>query len=171
MRLWHSTGVPNLSKSDEGEIPCKFEDHRPCCAVLSFRENNCTVTLPKQSGKWICLSGTRYQDAHSHKEKLCDLLFSWEKSPTEPVCCALELKGGGISVSGVVEQLQQGAAIIESLLPGSQPIPFTPVLVHRGLSSIQVTQLKRQRILFFRKSFSIELMRCGGKVEQLRFSL
>jgi len=159
-----------LSKRSDGKIPPGIEAHKSCCAVVSFRENNCTVTLPRQNNEWVCLSGTRFQDAHQHRNKLCDLLFSWEKSPTERVCSALELKGGGISVSGVVEQLQHGAAVIESLLADSGPVPFTPVLVHKGLSSIQVTQLRRQRIIFRRKTFSIELMRCGGKVEQLRFS-
>lgn len=140
-----------------------FVEHVECCAVLSFREGNCKVTFPARNAQWICLSGTRYQAAHGHTARLCDLLFAWNRSSTQRLSSVLELKGGGMSVSGVVEQLQQGAQVIDGLLRGVT-VTFLPVLVHRGMLPIQVNELRRRKIQFRGAQCTIELARCGERL-------
>jgi hypothetical protein len=144
-----------------------FEGHRLCCAITSYDEGKCKVIFPNRRSEWICLSGTKYQATHKHEGKLCDLLFAWEKSTSRCTCAALELKGGGISVSGAVKQLQEGAGMIDKLLSDTELV-FVPVLVHRGLTAIQINQLRRQKIRFRGKTFEIELMRCGQKLADLK---
>lgn len=144
-----------------------FDSHRSCCAIVAFRENNCKIEFPRGRSQWICLSGTKYQSQHKLQRRLCDLLFVWNRSSTEHVSFVLELKGGGISVSGVVQQLQEGAHIVESLLPDPPTRRFRPVLVHRGLSAIQVNELRKNKILYRGKKYDIGLMRCGERIEAL----
>ena len=68
-----------------------------------------------------------------------------------------------MSVSGVVEQLQQGAQVIDGLLRGVT-VTFLPVLVHRGMLPIQVNELRRRKIQFRGAQCTIELARCGERL-------
>jgi hypothetical protein len=125
------------------------------------------VIFPRSRSQWVCLSGTKYQSRHKYPKKLCDLLFAWYRSSAERVTFVLELKGGGISVSGVVQQLQEGAYIVEGLLSNPPPHRFRPVLVHRGLAPIQVNELRKNKISYRGKKYDIGLMRCGENIEGL----
>jgi hypothetical protein len=143
-----------------------FASHRSCCAITSFQEGGCKIALPNRAGQWICLSGTKYQDNHKYVEKLCDLMFLWDRSGRRLLSAALELKGGGVDVTGVVDQLQHGADIVADLTIGLK-LEFLPVLIHRRLSSVQVDALKKKRVRFRGDPFPIALLRCGGRVLDL----
>jgi hypothetical protein len=145
-----------------------FTAHRPCCSIRKFQEGDCKVILPNRAGLWICLSGTRYQGNHAHTAKLCDLLFIWDRSGKETVSSVLELKGGGVDVTGVVQQLQNGANIVASLVQEAD-LEFLPVLVHRAISSVQSRELAKRKIKFRGEQIPIALLRCGGKVSELRW--
>lgn len=79
---------------------------------------------------------------------------------------ALELKGGGVDITGAVQQLQNGAGIVEELTTGLD-LGFLPVLVHRRLAPVQVDALKSRKIRFRGSQFSIALLRCGQKIADL----
>ena len=114
----------------------------------------------------MCLSGTNYQRSHNYTSRLSDLLFAWNRTTEGLMSSALELKGGGIDVSRVVEQLQHGADILDALLTGI-PCNFLPVLVHRAIATIQIQELRRHRIRFRGQRFSIALMSCRGRISDL----
>jgi hypothetical protein len=144
----------------------RFPLHRECCSIRKFHEGGCSVVFPHRDGVWVCLSGTSYQRSHSYTARLSDLLFAWHRLADGLVSSALELKGGGIDVSGVVQQLQHGADIIDTLLTGV-PCVFLPVLVHRAIATIQVRELRKHRIQFRGQRFSIALMNCRGRISDL----
>jgi hypothetical protein len=143
-----------------------LRQHQRCCAVRAFNESGCKVIFPVSAGAWICLSGTRYQANHKYVDKLCDLLLGWDRAAGGLVCAALELKGGGIDVTGVVKQLQNGADIIDSLFAGERPA-FLPVIVHRTMSAVQLRELRKRKINFRGRRRSITLMNCGGRILDL----
>lgn len=143
-----------------------FADHRSCCAVSKYREGDCKVIFPNRAGQWICLSGTAYQNNHNYPQKLCDLMFLWNSSSSQFLSSVLELKGGGVDISGAVQQLQNGARIVDELAAGLD-MRFLPVLVHRRLAPVQVEALKKGKIRFRGRSVPISLLRCGGKVSDL----
>jgi hypothetical protein len=146
----------------------KFVEHKPCCSVTVYGEGNCKIILPPGRSQWICLSGTKYQTVHKHSAKLCDLLFAWDNSSAQRLSCVLELKGGGMSVSGVVGQLQEGARIVEELLLDLE-VQFMPLLVHRHMVKVQIDALSRQKIRFRGKPYSIKLARCGLRLIDLNW--
>jgi hypothetical protein len=115
----------------------------------------------------MTLSGTLYQTAHSYSSKLCDVLFAWNRL-TGLVASVLELKGGRFDVSDVVEQLQHGAEIVDTLLTGI-PCTFLPVLLHRGMRTIEVREFRRRPIYFRQKRIAIDLKRCGNSVSDFRW--
>ena len=143
-----------------------FASHRSCCAVLNFSEGGCKLIFPNRVGKWICLSGTNFQSSHDYSAKLCDLMFLWDHPSRQLLAAVLELKGGGVDIKGVVQQLQNGADIVADLAAGVEP-NFLPVLMHRQLTSIQVNALRKNKIRFRGKQIPIALLRCGGKMSDL----
>jgi hypothetical protein len=148
-----------------------FTEHDLCCSVRggSFKEGNCKVLLPQDSNAWICLSGTRFQREHSYAEKLADLLFAWEKEPTLNVSAPLELKGGGVDVSHVQQQLQNGANIIAQMLTGISNIKFIPVLVFQTISDPERRTLRKHPITFRGRRYEITSLKSGGSVASLRW--
>jgi hypothetical protein len=147
-----------------------FNEHLPCCSVLEFEEEGCKVYLPTRRRGWICLSGDKYSANHGHTSKLADLLFAWKVGNDVPLSCVLELKSGTISVSGVVGQLQQAALIVDQLLGGTT-VSFLPVLVHDAIPTVTLRKLKDQTINFRGAKMRIHRIKCGGAVENLKWSL
>ena len=93
-------------------------------------------------------------------------MFLWDHPSRQLLAAVLELKGGGVDIKGVVQQLQNGADIVADLAAGVEP-NFLPVLMHRQLTSIQVNALRKNKIRFRGKQIPIALLRCGGKMSDL----
>lgn len=93
-------------------------------------------------------------------------MFLWNCSSRQLLSAVLELKGGGVDVRGAVQQLQHGAEIVADLATGLE-LKFLPVLIHRPLNSMQVGELRKNKIRFRGDSVSIALLRCGGKISDL----
>jgi hypothetical protein len=152
-----------------------FHDHETCCAigpVGTFTEKGCKIYLPstaKSAGTWICLEEKPYRDRHSfHDDKLCDLMFAWQQATGAQVLTApLELKGGGVDVSHVRDQLQAGAKIIEDLLTGIKNASILPVLVHQPFKTAERRTLDRQRVTFRGKQYRIFPLKSGNHIDTL----
>lgn len=145
-----------------------FTAHRRCCSLRTFNEGGCSVTFPNRNGRWVSISGTSYQKNHNHSEKLCDLLFSWARPNHGLASAALELKGGGIDVTGVIQQLQNGANIIADLLTDIDTV-FVPVLVHRAMPPIQHRALKTRQIRFRGRNYLIALVKCPAVIGHIKW--
>jgi hypothetical protein len=140
-----------------------FAAHRTCCAVKKYRENRCSVIFPNKAGTWIALSGTAYQTTHRYRQKLCDILFGWSQLTGGIASAAIELKGGGFDVSGVIKQLQNGANLADSLLDGLT-CNFIPVLVHQGMPTMSMTQLRNTSIRFRNENYLILIIKARAEV-------
>lgn len=160
--------------SDNQAVLAWAQSHAKCCSVVRFTEGGCKVALPERSNArpgvdWICLSGTKYQHAHSHDSALCDLLFVHQAdSPDRPVLVASELKGGRVDVSEVVAQLQGAAKIVECVAVSAAHLDFIPVLFRRGVSTVMVNRLRAERIRFHGERHKISLARCGTAIASIR---
>ncbi|WP_436965077.1 hypothetical protein [Streptomyces sp. SudanB148_2056] len=144
------------------------ERHQTCCGVTSsYREGRCSLAFPGKPEKWICISGTKYQENHQREGKLSDLAFFWVVNEGKEVrAYAIELKGGGAKPGHVAEQLQKGADLINRIMENVSVV-FVPVLVHASLTTLQIRDLKRARINFRGKAYMISLARCGSNVSQV----
>jgi hypothetical protein len=121
--------------------------HHECCQTDSSSEKGSKIVLPTDKDSWVCLSGTAYQGHHDHPGKLCDLILFWLRDEGISVA-PIELKSGGFSPSSVLEQLQAGAVVADSLLPEGIGFFFAPVLVHQRIGTIEIRQLAKRRINF-----------------------
>lgn len=79
---------------------------------------------------------------------------------------AIELKGGAAKAGHVVGQLQKGADLIQKLMDGVS-VTFVPVLVHAGLTTLQMRDLKRARVNFRGRAYMISLVRCGSSIDKI----
>jgi hypothetical protein len=142
-----------------------FPQHKKCCATRQARENGCSVIFPSPSSIWAAISGTKYQEQHNYTDKLCDLLFAWNEMDNL-AASVLELKSGMFDVDSVVEQLQNGAYILDDLLKGL-PCNFLPVLIHGPVRTMYIRRFEKKRIKFRNNQVRIELRRCGSKLVNL----
>jgi hypothetical protein len=153
----------------------RFHDHEPCCsigAVGTFSEKGGKLYLPStatSAGTWICLAEKPYREKHSyHDDKLCDLMFAWQKATgTEILSAPLELKGGGVDVSHVRDQLQAGANIIDDLLIGIRDVSILPVLVHQPFKTAERRMLDQQKVAFRGKQYRIFPLKSGNRIDTL----
>jgi hypothetical protein len=142
--------------------PGNFPQHKKCCATRQAKESGCLVVLPTASATWAAINGTKYQAQHDYHDKLCDLLFAWNRT-SDLAASVIELKSGKLNVDNVVKQLQNGADILDDLLKGLR-CNFLPVLIHGPLRTIDVRKFEKQRIRFRSNSSRIELRRCGSRL-------
>jgi hypothetical protein len=99
---------------------------------------------------------------------LGDFLFAWERTAGERLSSVIEMKSGSWNISDVHRQLQNGAVIIDDLLKGID-VSFLPALVHKRMPPVEQRQLPRYRVSFRGRNHQIALLRCGGKVADLRW--
>ena len=75
----------------------------------------------------------------------------------------MELKSGSVDASEVVKQLQEGARIVERLVPKGIKVNCIPVLVYGGQvhRKQRRKQIKPSKVNFRGEKFSIQTTRCG----------
>jgi hypothetical protein len=148
-----------------------FAAHDHCCLVRTgtFKDGHCKIALPQADGTWICLSGTSYQRRHSFTDKLADLLFAWEKAPGLRVSAPVELKGGGVDVSHVQQQLQNGANLIADMMGDIKQVRFLPVLVHQTITEPERRTLRSHPVVFRGRKYEITSLKSGGTVASLQW--
>ena len=94
--------------------------------------------------------------------KRCDYVLILVNAECALVTVPIELKRGDVDASEASEQLQQGAAYAEKLMPeGSKPVCH-PIVFHGGrLHPIQRKVLNRSKIRFLNHPLTIKTVRCG----------
>lgn len=136
-------------------------DRLLCCAVGRCREGKkCHIVLPKDGGV-LCLSGTRLQRHHKEltDRRLCDCIVVWQHAGSR-IAASIELKSRSLSVSEVIEQLQAGSDLVESECEGVEG--YAAILASRGgLRSVDIDNLRRQKVRFRGQDVSVLLARCG----------
>ena len=148
-----------------------MRSHLRCCGLSkgAFEESNCKLLLPTDRRTWIALSGTSYQTAHCHKDKLCDLLVLWRLPSDALLALVIELKSGALSADDVHGQLSKGAEILNELLDGLK-VSFLPLLVHGPMRATTVRQLDKPALrvrLNSKQSSKILPVRCGSTLDEL----
>jgi hypothetical protein len=135
-----------------------------CCWQKSCKEGKCGVSLPRR--KNLCINGTSYQANHKYRSPLCDCIVFWQPSGATLVG-AIELKGGAVHASTVIEQLQGGATIADQLLESGERIRLFPILASRMLNTNEHRILRRTRIKIRGESELIILVKCGQSFEDI----
>ncbi len=120
--------------------------HCSCCWVSRYKERGCRLPLPREGdGAWM--SGGKYQANHEFSGRLSDALVYWEVDDDR--AAAVELKGRNPSVGIVVEQLQNGARVIEQIIDGyPSHVRFVPALLHKRIDYLAYQAFRGKSIVF-----------------------
>ena len=97
----------------------------------------------------------------SEQEKTCDYIFIGDEGDAGWVA-PLELKGGKLNASDVVEQLQSGARVADHILPSAARTRFRPVVAYRRrIHRAEHKRLQSSRVRFRRQERLIKRVKCG----------
>lgn len=133
-----------------------------CCRTSRCQEQAIVVKFPPRAH---VTSGSLYQQRHGHTSRLCDFIAHLVAvAPNQTRIVLAELKSrGAMNASHVRDQLQGGATLITSLAPDEIPAPEF-LVVHNGISGMEVAALKRERINWKGRKIQIRPVRSGFEV-------
>lgn len=117
------------------------------------KENDCSLNFAgADHSEFAVISGGKYQKAENLKEKLADCIVIGRAG--RGFVCSIELKSGRLGhISEVVEQIQQGLSVAESILRelGVSPdtIEWHPVVLYgRGIKPVDMQKLRKSLVRF-----------------------
>ena len=147
------------------------QEHQQCCIVTNCRDRNCRLGLRGLTAEqMVIINGTKHQMAHKIGGRLCDrLIISNEHGG---FVSAVELKGGKTqpSLRSIVEQIQAGFNLAESLLGGRALDQWLPILAFSGhTGSITPTALrsKENSVTILGTRMAITKTRCETELASI----
>lgn len=132
------------------------------CKVQQCRKNLCSLNLNDFQSPYLLIDMDHDRAPRGNQGgKKCDYIFIGEAKDVAWVA-PLELKGGKFSASGVIEQLQAGAKVADSIVPTGVKTRFRPIVVHgRGIHRAELKRMNKRRIQFREQENLIGKARCG----------
>ena len=143
--------------------------HSQCCLTTKSGERNCSLNIRGfDSSSLVMLDGTRYQRAHSYRERLCDHIVFGRWQGTNFVS-AVELKGGrNLDVSEALEQIQNGLNVASSLLEERQVSDWYPLLMFSGhLGAAGREKIRLKPVQFGRDTRAVTRRDCGSLLSDI----
>ena len=128
----------------------------------SYTRQGCRVSMDSIPSKRVVLDVDLAFPTGKTDTNQCDLiLFHIDDTQNTLVGVPMELKGRP-DASKIIKQLQEGAHIIDRLVPNTVKTNCAPVAFHRRkIHKAQLKRLKASRIRFRGEEFPINTARCG----------
>lgn len=148
----------------KGDIEQRFED----CLTNSCRQQGCTLNLKgSRPTQRTIIDGDRYIERFNPDHRMCDYIIFRYTSNTSVV--VVEMKSGGINARQVSDQLHNGAVLAERAIGSTSVGKFVPLLLHKGLGSMEARVLQRSqyRVTFRGHSYLITAKRCGTSLSDV----
>lgn len=132
------------------------------CIVHRCQKGQCSLKLDNLPGKFLLIDMDHERAPKSSQNtKKCDYIFIGDDSK-EPWVAPLELKSGKFSASDVVEQLQAGAGVADSIIPPASETRFRPIVVHgKGIHRAELDRLQKMRVRYRSRDYPVGKARCG----------
>lgn len=135
-----------------------------------FRKGQCSVNLTNVSeeDRVIVDLDSVFPDGRDGENQCECILFYFDLS-SKFVVIPIELKGGKAEVHKAVKQLKGGVDFAVGYIPKNVETICIPILLHNGISSFEVRQLKKpkSRIVFKGDSSDIKTAKRGAKLAVL----
>ena len=131
------------------------------CLVNSCRKEGCTLKIGSLGSKdRFIIDGDKYIEHHKHTGGFCDyVVFHLSANVAVGV---VEMKSGRVGASDAVAQIRNGTAFTENLVKSIGQVKYYPVLLHgRGIHSIDLRNLRTQKVRFQGRNYSVIVKRCG----------
>ena len=140
------------------------DQHSECCITSVPGEKGCRLNLERiNRASLVMLHGSRYQEAHGYRRKLCDRIIFGDRNGVSFIC-VVELKGGkNVNLSEALEQIQNGLNVAQEFLGSRSAGEWYPLLLFDGRMGGAGTTKLRGRGVSFRQEFrAVTKRRCGS---------
>ena len=130
--------------------------------ATSYTRNGCRVSLANLPRERVVLDVDLAFPTDRAVKAQCDFILFYTSQDTL-VAVPMELKQGDVDASEVVKQLQEGAHIVNRLVPRNVETNCIPVLIHgsKRVQSRQNEKLKRSSVNFRGVKLPIQTTRCS----------
>ena len=125
----------------------------------SISKESCTVSLRGAPQSRLIVDCDRADDLFTSGAPKCDYLLFAEMDSDTNRAVAIELKRGSVDVGASRNQLQAGAAAVDSLIPAFEVI-LLPLLVSGGVRKAGKKEA-RDKVRFRGDDIPIRRIRCG----------
>lgn len=131
-------------------------------ATSPYTKEGCRVSMANIPSERVVLDVDLVVPTGRSSTNQCDfVLFYIDVAQNSLVGVPLELKGSP-DASKITKQLQEGAHIIDKLVPSTVKTDCVPVTFHRRkIHKAQLKKLKTSRVTFRGEEFPINTTRCG----------
>ena len=131
-----------------------------CCESCS--RDGCRVSLKDVPRERIVIDADKAFEVHGQSGKRCDFILFVLGSGRKLITAPIELKSGGVDVSGALEQLQEGATFAERFAPTESEAVCRPVLFHGSrIHPRDRNKLNRTKIRFRGMDLTVKTSRCN----------
>ena len=130
-----------------------------CCRSCS--RDGCRVSLRDVPRERVVVDADKAFEAHECRGRRCDFILFVLGGGGNLVVVPIELKSGGVDVSDALEQLQEGAAFAERIVPKATGAACRPVLFSGGsIHPADRRKLNRRKIRFRGVDVTVKTGRC-----------
>ena len=131
-------------------------------ATSPYTKEGCRVSMANIPSARVVLDVDLVVPTGRSSTNQCDfVLFYIDVAQNSLIGVPLELKGSP-DASKITKQLQEGAHIIDRLVPSTVKTDCVPVTFHRRkIHKAQLKKLKTSRVTFRGEEFPINTTRCG----------
>ena len=135
------------------------------CIVQKCQKGQCSLKLNSLSENSLLIDmDSDEAPASSQNGKKCDYIYIGDDNGVAWVA-PLELKGGKLDASDVIEQLQGGARIADHILPLAARTRFRPVIAYRRrIHRAEQRRLQSIRVHFRSQKRLIKRVKCGSSL-------
>lgn len=131
------------------------------CTASSISKEGCTVSLRGTPQSRLIIDCDRTGAPFAPGAPKCDYLLFAEMEGDTNLAAPIELKKGSVDVGASRNQLQAGAAAVESLIPAEFEVILLPLLVSGGVRKAGKKEA-RDKVRFRRGDIPIRRIRCGA---------
>lgn len=137
------------------------------CLVQRCKEAGCSVSLKGLPNPHVVMDMEHPGAPIDQSKPHCDYLVAYSDQATHDGLVALELKSTIRDVGALVDQLQGGASVAESLLSDVPNIKFVPVVAGKAHRH-EYSDLRKKsvNVKFRDKPYPVERINCGAPLMQ-----
>ena len=134
------------------------------CEGDSVSEGGCSLELREMQNKVHVLSMNCVKNSLNARGRTADFAILWKERPW---LAMIELKGGqSLRAAQIVEQVQNGLAMIGGALEDQTVVNFFPIIVHKGKRDPR-RALRGRKVSFGKEWRSIIVRECGDNLSSL----
>ncbi len=139
------------------------------CVCRSCHEGGCELVLGSLSKQCLVVDANKYREQHPDcGSRLCDRFIFHNPSSDGLVLAVVELKSGRVHASVAIEQVENGAKVIECLVRDYRSGRFLPLVLYgRRTPPSEMKVLASRKIVFQGRKHRVAIANCGSHLRKI----